>query len=212
MASASVITASYPDAENELFSHCVTGLTSFPCTASTAWLNAVTAGFVTGLPTTTARKYLSKFALPIAPRSGEKYDVDGVPLVPMIGTREPSCLSSPKNVAAVGPSDSVMMACGFAASSRATADRYDGWSGVRFSWSARAMPTLVSPCTTPGRSPWDPVSVPNTVATRVYPCRLAHSAIASPLAGSGGTSPHQQAHDDRANADRPAAGTNSARR
>ena len=72
IASASVITASYPDSENELFSHCVTGLASLPAVASTALLKAVTAGFATGLPTTTARKYLSKFALPIAPRSGEK--------------------------------------------------------------------------------------------------------------------------------------------
>src|SRR5260370_30540886 len=121
MGSASVITAWCPDSENELCSHCVTGLTSLPCTASTALLNAVTAGLVTGLPTTTARKYLSKFALPIAPRSGEKYDVDGVPLVPMIGTREPSCLSSPKNVAAGGPSDSVLNAFGFAATRLAPA-------------------------------------------------------------------------------------------
>src|SRR5260370_42690095 len=100
MGSASVITAWCPDSENELFSHCVTGLTSLPCTASTALLNAVTAGLVTGLPTTTARKYLSKFAVAIAPRSGEEDDGDGVPLVPVDGTREPSRLSAPKDVAA----------------------------------------------------------------------------------------------------------------
>jgi len=116
-----------------LFSHCDTGLASLDWTASTAALNALTAGFATGFPTTTARKYLSKFALPIAPRSGEKYEVDGVPLVPMIGTTEPSWVSSPKKVAAVGPSDSVMIAWGLAASSRCAAERYDGWSGVRFS-------------------------------------------------------------------------------
>src|SRR5215469_2969432 len=39
---------------------------------------------------------------------------------------------------------------------------------------------------TPGRSPCDPLSVPNTAATRVYPLRCAHSAIAVPLAESGG--------------------------
>ena len=111
-----------------------------------------------------------------------------MPLVPMIGTTDPSCTSSPKNVAAVGPSDSVMIACGFAASSRCADERYDGWSGVRFSWSASVIPTALSPVSTPGRSPCDPASVPNTVATLVYPCRFAHSAIASPLAGSGGTS------------------------
>src|SRR5215469_9746640 len=121
-----MIAPSNPDSENELFSHCETGLASFDWTASTALLNAVTAGLATGFPTTTARKYLSKLALPIAPRSGEKYEVDGVPLVPMIGISLPSCVSSPKKVAAVAPSDSVMIACGWAASKRSAADRYDG--------------------------------------------------------------------------------------
>ena len=72
MARARAIIASYPDSEKELFSHWVTGLLSLFCTASTDALKASTAGLVTGLPTTTARKYLSKFALPIAPRIGVK--------------------------------------------------------------------------------------------------------------------------------------------
>src|SRR5215469_12924123 len=133
MARASATSPSYPASENELFSHCETGFCSLLPTATTAALKGATAGLVTGVPTTTARKYLSKLAEPMAPRKGVKYESDGVPLVPMIGTTVPSCLSSPKNVAAVAPSDSVMTACGFAASSRSTDERYDGWSGVRFS-------------------------------------------------------------------------------